>query len=122
LLVEAAGEAPNLRFNTFITTDEAGATIERGPLAGGDVTRTTTTWAELQAHAAFPAAATTIAEEALELSMGTLDCLRYTVKDGEGEDVFWFAKALPGMPVRFSRQENGRTLNTTTMISNTVTP
>jgi hypothetical protein len=122
LLVEAAGEAPSLRFTRFITSDESGTTMERGPLAGGDVTRVQVTWGELQAHAAFPSAATTVVEESIELPLGELECLRYTVKDGDGEDVFWFATALPGMPVRSSRLENGRVVTTTTMISNTVDP
>lgn len=115
LLVEGDGEEPYRRYNRYVACDEEGATLERGR-AGGDVESRRVTWAELQAHAAFPAAVTTIENDTIETPLGTLDCLRYTVSAGDDVTVFWFAPAYPGMPVRIRDQENGRTV-TTTMIA-----
>lgn len=54
-------------------------------------------WAELQAHAAFPEDRTEITRETIFTEAGVFDCLRYTV-EGVGE--FWFAVDLPGMPIK----------------------
>jgi hypothetical protein len=117
LRVVEDGAEPYVRYNRYVSCDETGATIERGRHDGGDPTSGRATWAELQAHASFPAAVTTIEPETIELPLGVVDCLRYTVRDGDDETVFWFAPAFPGMPVRIVGRENGRTVGTTTMIS-----
>lgn len=120
LMVESAGLAPYVRYNRFVACDETGATIERGSRSGDaevESTRARSSWAELQAHAAFPVAATTIEPETIAIPLGTVDCLRYTVRDGDDVAVFWFAPAFPGMPVRISSPAAGRT---TTMIASEV--
>lgn len=120
LLVESPDAAPYVRYNRFISCDETGATIERGRRSGDaeiESTRGWASWAELQAHAAFPAAATTIVPETIAIPVGTVDCLRYTVRDGGSTTVFWFAPAFPGMPVRVDRPQEG---TTTTMIASAV--
>lgn len=115
LLVEDDGEEPHVRYNRFVESDETGALIERGREGqAGEATRST--WAGLQAHAAFPVTATTIEPDTIDIPLGALECDRYTVRDDDGVTVFWFARAYPGMPVRVTRQENGRTVETTTMI------
>lgn len=119
LLVEEAGAEPYRRFNRFVSCDGTGATVERGRV-GAAAAADRATWAELQAHAAFPVAATTVERETIEIPLGVLDCLRYTVRDGDGVDTFWFSPAYPGMPVRYSHAEDGRTLSTTTMIASEV--
>ena len=103
--VDAVGETPFHLVSRFVECDEAGATMERSrlsldgsPLGEPEVDRVT--WLELQAHASFPADATTIESERIETAIGELDCLRYTVRDGATEEVFWFAKDLPGMPIQ----------------------
>lgn len=116
LLVEDEGEEPYVRFNKFVDCDETGALIERG-VAGAAGESTRSTWAGLQAHAAFPITATTIEPDTIDIPLGVLECDRYTVSDDDGVSVFWFAPAYPGMPVRFTRQEQGRTIGTTTMIA-----
>ena len=115
LLVEDDGEPPHVRYNRFVDCDEAGALLERGR-EGEPGERSRSTWAGLQAHAAFPVAATTVEPDTIDIPLGVLDCTRYTVRDDDGVTVFWFAPAYPGMPVRFSRVEDGRTIATTTMI------
>jgi Zn-finger protein len=73
----------------------------------------------MQAHASFPAAITTIEPETIDIPLGVLDCLRYTVHDDDTVMTFLFCPAYPGMPVRYSRQENGHTVSTTTMVTST---
>jgi hypothetical protein len=118
LLVEDDGAPPYVRYNRFVDCDETGALVERGR-DGEPGERSRTTWAGLQAHAAFPVGATTVEPDTIDIPLGVLDCTRYTVRDEDDEDgvtVFWFAPAYPGMPVRFTRVENGRPVATTTMI------
>ncbi len=83
---------------------------------GREVVTDRSTWRELQEHAAFPDV-TTIEEDTIDIPLGVVGCLRYTVRDDEGVTTFWFSAAYPGMPVRYSRAENGRTVSTTTMIA-----
>lgn len=66
-----------------------------------------TTWLEFQEHASFPAAATTIEPEALTSFLGRLECLVYTVENGESVSRFWFATTRPGMPVKVETRVGG---------------
>lgn len=96
----------------FAENDDDGAWIEDVDLdesgeATGPVERAHSTWLELQEHASFPAASTTIDPVDLDGPLGTLPCLRYTVQRGDVELVFWFATGLPGMPIRVERSEAG---------------
>lgn len=98
----------------FAAVDDEGAWIEDTPLDGngeaaGPVECERSTWHELQEHAAFPAADTTIDRAELTGPLGTLSCLRYTVRRDAAELVFWFAVDFPGMPIRVDRTENGMT-------------
>lgn len=79
---------------TIVTTDAAGRPT-------GQVQGSRVTWRELQAHAAFPVGATTVAPERIRLAFGDRDCLRYEVASEAGTSVFWFALEHPGMPVRY---------------------
>jgi hypothetical protein len=73
-------------------------------------------WAELQAHASFPAERTAISEESRDTPLGRLDCLRYTVTDRSTVETFWFATAKPGMPIRFVSAVDGQVTSAVTMI------
>jgi hypothetical protein len=120
LLVDEPGAEPYVRYNRFVECDEAGATIERGRVGDPTTAETEhTTWADLQAHAAFPADATMIEPETIDIPLGVVDCHRYTVDGEDSMHVFWFAPAYPGMPVRVVRRQDGRTTSTTTMIAST---
>jgi hypothetical protein len=123
LRVDVPGETSFLRVSRFVEADEAGATLERSrlsldgdPLGESDVGRVT--WRELQAHASFPAERTTIESERIETAIGELDCLRYTVRDGATEDVFWFARDLPGMPIQYLTREDGQVVSTVSVEDN----
>jgi hypothetical protein len=118
LLVEEEGAEPYFRFNRFASCDEAGAIIERGREdRPREMVEDRSSWRDLQEHAAFPADVTTIEKDTIDIPLGIVECLRYTVRDDEGVTTFWFSAAYPGMPVRYSRAENGRTISTTTMIA-----
>lgn len=125
LRVDAVGETPFHRVSRFVECDEAGATIERSrlsldgsPIAEPEVDRVT--WRDLQAHASFPAEDTTIASERIETAIGALDCLRYTVRRGATDQVFWFARDLPGMPIQSLTRTDGQVVTTASVVDNTL--
>lgn len=125
LLVEPADGAPFVRVNRFARCDEDGALIERWRVSAdgsvdGTVDAARSTWLDLQRHASFPADATTIEDDILDLPMGLLCCLRYTVGTGSGRTVFWFARDLPGMPVRYEAPAESGGTDRTTMTSSRV--
>lgn len=66
-----------------------------------------TTWVELQGHAAFPRAATTITEETVEGPTGRWACWHYTVQRDGNVEHYWFAKRKPGPPVRMRIESGG---------------
>jgi hypothetical protein len=123
--VEVVGEAPFYWVSRYVDCDEAGATLERSrlslddsPLAEPEVDRVT--WQDLQRHASFRADDTTIESERIETAIGELDCLRYTVRDGATDMVFWFAKNLPGMPIQQVTRTNGQVVSTVSVVDHTV--
>lgn len=96
----------------FSEVDLAGAMVEttvmnaRGE-AAGEPRRKRVTWDELERHAHFPPK-TTRAEVACRTPAGAFACLVYTVRDAEGQTRFFFAKSLPGAPVRVTADRGGR--------------
>jgi hypothetical protein len=120
--VEAVGADPFLLISTYVECDEAGATLERSrrsldgaPLGETQVMRAT--WLDLQRHASFPADATTIEPERIETAIGALDCLRYTVRDGGTDEIFWFATGLPGMPIQQLTRTGGQVVESVVVVS-----
>ena len=99
---------PFVRVSRFEQCDDEGAVLARWRI-GEDgepdaaIERSRVSWLDLQRHAAFPAEATRILAAAIVLPFGEFEGLVYrVVRDGR-ESVFWFARALPGMPVRVER-------------------
>ena len=126
LRVEVEGETSFQRVSRFADCDESGATLERfglsldsAPLGETETNRVT--WLDLQAHASFPAAITTIEPDRIETAIGELDCLRYTVRDGSTDNVFWFANDVPGMPIRYLTRADGRVVSTVSVVANEIT-
>jgi len=74
-------------------------------------------WRELQGHASMPADRTTVTEEEIEIPAGRFACLRYTRTDEDGVGTFWFAKSAPGMPLKFEKQVEGKTVFSSTTLS-----
>jgi hypothetical protein len=125
LRVDAPGEPPFLRVNRFTECDEAGAVFERSrqSLDGspvGEPEAQRVTWLQLQQHASFPAEVTTIAAERIATAIGERDCLRYTVRDGPTEELFWFAMDLPGMPVQVHTRIDDEVVATVSVVDNTM--
>lgn len=123
--VDEVGEAPFLRVSWFADCDEGGAVLVRSrqrldgsPLGEPEAGRVT--WLDLQAHASFPADATTIEPDRIGTALGELDCLRYTVRDGATEEVFWFATDLPGMPIRIVTRTGGEVVSTVSVVDDVV--
>jgi hypothetical protein len=123
-VIEVEGSPPAVRVQEFIEVDDEGATrlvYGFGPDGSAEAaTRSRATWLELQRHASMPIETTTIDEVVLDSPMGPLDCLRYTSLDGDAVDVFWFARTMPGMPVRTERIENGKVVERVTMLANEI--
>jgi phage FluMu protein gp41 len=125
LRVDLAGKSPFYRVSRFVESDAAGATMERylassdgSALEEPEVQRVT--WRDLQAHASFDAEATTIRTERITTAVGELECLRYTVRDGTTDEVFWFAKDLPGMPVQVVTLVDGEVVATVSMVESSI--
>jgi hypothetical protein len=104
---------PDGAVQEYQTTDADGAPI-------GAATRRRCTWLALQGHASQPADATSVEEVDLELSFGSFACWRYVVRRPDGEMRFWFAQALPGMPVRVEAWVDGALGERTVMIDSRV--
>ena len=124
LRVEAPGRPPTHRVNVFVECDEEGALISRSEAtpegeATGEVESDRSSWLELQRHASFPESRTTVTEDVIDSAMGRLDCLRYTYVEQATVVDYWFARDLPGMPVRVVSTTSGTVLSEVTMMSST---
>ena len=112
--VNCTGEKAN--FET-ITTDMEGKQV-------GDTQSAQATWQELQSHASFPAAYTTISSTSYTTPAGTYDCWLYqaTTEAGGKKDVkrLWFARTLPGPPICFEQFVDDQLMFRMTMIENQV--
>jgi hypothetical protein len=98
LLLEGPDGPLGEHVNHFRETDAEGATLDRWDAADPkEVVSNRVTWAELQGHASFDAATTSVSTVSLSSPLGELTCRRYDTDDG----VFWFSIAHPGMPVQY---------------------
>jgi polyisoprenoid-binding protein YceI len=87
----------------------------------GEPRTNTMTWKQLQGHASYPAANTTITTETIETPVGKLECWRYEVSIGQGEKTnvqrYWFAKDRAGPPVKVTHEVDGTSTFTMVMLS-----
>ena len=110
--VEVPGKPPKERTVTFTKVDENGAEI----FAGGDAPRRMG-WPSLQKDAEFPKDKVTKHEESVKLPAGKFDCIVYEVRGSNGEVwTYFFAKSLPGAPVLFYTEQDGKRTKTTTLL------
>ena len=97
---------------TFRNVDEGGAEIHAGanePRRMG--------WLKLQQDGEFPKDKVTTRDEKLKTPAGKFECIVYEVAGDEGEVwTYYFAKKLPGAPVFFYVERNGKRLRTTTLV------
>jgi hypothetical protein len=120
LRTEVEGMPTTIADWTVTVTDEATVTIEyviedeAGTVLSGPESQTSD-WVELRDHAAFPAAQTTVTQATVTVPSGTFDTQLYTVQatDDDGNPVtrrFHFSPELPGPPVQFEEEQEGRTI------------
>jgi hypothetical protein len=127
LRVETAGQPTVEQEWTFTAVDAASATIASKVFgADGSLVKDegegTSTWAELNEHASFPAARTTRVESAVEGPLGHVETWLYTVADTDEGGVpvtkrYQFAKTLPGPPVLFTIEREGVEVFRMTMVA-----
>lgn len=108
----------------FVSSDETGPEVVNQQVEAdgtpiGSETKMRVTWDELQAHASFPKEVTTIEETTTRTPLGEVECLLYTVSDGVEEKKLWFARTLPGMPVRTQHLTQNIETASTMVISDT---
>jgi hypothetical protein len=121
--VVRAGHDEVVHVTRFVSADAEGAeqeSWEETPEGTrlSDPQRRRSTWLGFQEHASFPAATTEVAEEEIEIPAGRFACLRYTSRDGEGVSTFWFARTVPGMPLRFEERVHDVVVFSSTAIEN----
>ena len=114
--MQTTGKAKLWQLSTFEHSDEHGADFqgvvvnEEGAEVGSPA-RDTATWHQLQAHASFPSALTEIRADTYRSDAGKFDCWLYVVTEHTGDKEivqrFWFARNLPGPPVRVEQREDG---------------
>ena len=109
---------------TFAKTDQETALLinqqvgEDGQPLGG-ASELVATWDELQAHASFPAINTTISEVEVATPIGQMHCLLYEVTDGPTTKRLWFAKSLPGLPIKTTYLKDDRAELETVVVRDT---
>jgi len=104
--VDSTSASPMRRTMRFAEVDDEGAWIESTVGAWEDdpslvdTTRSYSTWAELQRHAAYPAEWTTRTWSKVTLPEGTVRCVLYTVTESEDRSTeACFDLDRPGPPV-----------------------
>jgi hypothetical protein len=122
-LVVEAGSAPYIQITRFVSGDAAGAEQESWTETPDGVRltepkRRRSSWLDFQGHASMPAATTAIVEEEIEIPAGRFACLRYTRRDGDTINTFWFARSAPGMPLKFEERTAGELVYSSTAIEN----
>ena len=96
---------------TFRNVDDNGAEVHQGE------TTKRMGWIALQQGAEFPKDKTTTHKEKLRTPAGKYECVVYEVTEDDSETwTYFFAKKLPGAPVFFFVERNGKRLRTTTLI------
>jgi hypothetical protein len=122
-LVVQVGSEPHVQITRFVSGDADGAEQESWTETPDGVRlteprRRRSSWLDFQGHASMPTASTVIAEEEIDIPAGHFACLRYTRRDGDTVNTFWFAKAAPGMPLRFEEREAGALVYGSTALEN----
>jgi hypothetical protein len=110
--VEVPGKKPRERVLTFTKVDESGAEIFSG---SGEPKRVG--WPTLQRHSEWPKDRVKTREETVKLPGGKFDCMVYEVRGDDGEvSTYFFARNLPGAPVLFYTEQDGKRVKTTTLL------
>lgn len=121
LRMEIDGKPPTTEHWEFTAVDHESATIhaitrdEAGKVLADQTG--TSKWADLHKHGQFPAVATTF-EDNVEITVpaGTFKTRLYTVKVDGTLRRFWFAADLPGPPVQFTTEKDGKVVMRAQMV------
>ena len=106
------GKPAKERVLTFVKVDADGCEI----FAGGDAPRRKG-WPSLQKDSEFPKDKVSVREETVKLPGGKFDCMVYEVRGNDGEvTTYYFARTLPGAPVLFYTEVDGKRVKTTTLL------
>ncbi len=110
--VQERGKPARERVLTFVKVDDDGCEV----FAGGDSPRRMG-WPQFQKDAEFPKDRVTTREETVKLPGGKFDCMVYEVRGKDGEvSTYYFARTLPGAPVLFYVEQDGKRVRTTTLL------
>lgn len=110
--VEMPGKPAKEYSVTFRKVDDNGAEVFTD---GGQSKRMG--WLMLQQHAEFPRDRVTTREDKLKTPAGKFECIVYELQGEDGEVwTYYFAKKLPGAPVFFYCERNGKRVRTTTLV------
>ncbi|HSO32006.1 MAG TPA: hypothetical protein VLT33_05805 [Labilithrix sp.] len=110
--VEVRGKPAKERVLTFVKVDADGCEI----FAGGESPKRKG-WPSLQKDSEFPKERVQAREETVKLPGGKFDCMVYEVSGNDGEvTTYYFAKTLPGAPVLFYTDVDGKRMKTTTLL------
>ena len=110
--VEVRGKPAKERVLTFVKVDADGCEI----FAGGESPKRKG-WPSLQKDSEFPKERVQAREETVKLPGGKFDCMVYEVSGNDGEvTTYYFAKNLPGAPVLFYTDVDGKRMKTTTLL------
>jgi hypothetical protein len=122
-LIVQPGQEPIVHVTRFVVADAEGAEQEAWDetpdgMQLSEPKRRRSTWLDFQEHASFPATVTERVEDEIEIPAGRFACLRYTVRTEDGTRTFWFARTVPGMPLRYEERVNGEVVFSSTAIEN----
>jgi hypothetical protein len=111
-LIESSARPPVHQTTRFVHSTFTGAvfvasmsTLEGQPV--GEPVRARATWVDLQEHASHPESSTVITEADVRVPAGSFDCWVYTVTTGSDVQRLYFARSLPGPPVRAVQEVDG---------------
>jgi hypothetical protein len=119
--VEAEGETAYFQQVEFIAVTEEGTRMRAsmfdfdGNIKGEPII-SELTWQDLEAHATWPLAATRVSDTTTDTPAGRFDCWLYTVTEGDTITRAYFAKGLPGAPVRYEQERRGTIIFNQTLV------
>lgn len=109
--VEEQGQPAVFNVMEFVTVTAEGATVRQATLdadkkpVGEQQPDEQVTWEDLELHATFPKAQTTVSEAEVTVPFGKFACVVYTVREAEVTTTYAFAKDLPGAPIKVEARE-----------------
>lgn len=121
-LVEKAGADPYLMRWEFVDGDDEWGESQRWTETPSGERRdepasSRARWTEFQGHASYPAATTKVSPVALSIEAGEFECWLYTTEEEGSTTRAWFARTLPGPPVRVVEEAGGAVEYSSTLVA-----